>query len=97
MCSRSPLTRDDFTGTAERIVHDSLEKIGRIDCPINNAAVFIAKPFYEYAVEDDAAAVRVGHPSTNAADFADRTAEPLSLVRSASGISRPWPINPTTR
>jgi NAD(P)-dependent dehydrogenase (short-subunit alcohol dehydrogenase family) len=45
--------------TAERIVHDGLEKFGRIDTLINNAGLFIAKPFTDYTAEDYAAAVGV--------------------------------------
>lgn len=45
--------------TAERIIHDGLEKFGRIDTLINNAGVFIAKPFTDYTTEDYAAAVGV--------------------------------------
>ena len=45
--------------TAERIVHDGLEKFGRIDTLINNAGIFIAKPFTDYTSEDYAAVVGV--------------------------------------
>jgi NAD(P)-dependent dehydrogenase (short-subunit alcohol dehydrogenase family) len=45
--------------TAERIVHDGLETFGRIDTLINNAGVFIAKPFTDYSAQDYAAAVGV--------------------------------------
>src|ERR1700733_6215243 len=45
--------------TAERIVHDGLEKFGRIDTLINNAGLFIAKPFTEYTAEDYATVVGV--------------------------------------
>jgi NAD(P)-dependent dehydrogenase (short-subunit alcohol dehydrogenase family) len=45
--------------TAERIVRDGLEKFGRIDTLINNAGLFIAKPFTDYTAEDYAAAVGV--------------------------------------
>jgi NAD(P)-dependent dehydrogenase (short-subunit alcohol dehydrogenase family) len=45
--------------TAERIVHDGLEKFGRIDTLINNAGLFVAKPFTEYTAEDYATVVGV--------------------------------------
>jgi NAD(P)-dependent dehydrogenase (short-subunit alcohol dehydrogenase family) len=45
--------------TAERIVHDAMEKFGRIDTLINNAGIFIAKPFTDYTAEDYAAVVGV--------------------------------------
>ncbi len=45
--------------TAERVVEQALERFGRIDSLINNAGVFIAKPFTEYTPEDYEAVVRV--------------------------------------
>jgi NAD(P)-dependent dehydrogenase (short-subunit alcohol dehydrogenase family) len=42
--------------TAERIVQEGLARFGRIDTLINNAGIFIAKPFVEYT-EDDYAAI----------------------------------------
>jgi NAD(P)-dependent dehydrogenase (short-subunit alcohol dehydrogenase family) len=45
--------------TAERIIHQGLEKFGRIDTLVNNAGVFIAKPFTDYTAQDYAAAVGV--------------------------------------
>jgi NAD(P)-dependent dehydrogenase (short-subunit alcohol dehydrogenase family) len=38
--------------TAERIVREGLERFGRIDTLVNNAGVFLAKPFTEYTLED---------------------------------------------
>ena len=38
--------------TAERVVHEALEHFGRIDSLINNAGVFVAKPFTEYTLAD---------------------------------------------
>lgn len=37
---------------AQRIVHVALERFGRIDTLVNNAGIFIGKPFTEYTVED---------------------------------------------
>lgn len=37
---------------AQRIVDTAIERFGRIDTLINNAGVFIGKPFTEYTVED---------------------------------------------
>lgn len=44
---------------AERIVREGLQKFGRIDTLVNNAGVFIAKPFTQYTVEDYATALSV--------------------------------------
>ncbi|WP_326544366.1 SDR family NAD(P)-dependent oxidoreductase [Pseudorhodoferax sp.] len=37
---------------AERVVAAALERFGRIDTLVNNAGIFIGKPFTEYTVED---------------------------------------------
>ncbi|MFF7986435.1 SDR family NAD(P)-dependent oxidoreductase [Streptomyces sp. NPDC007901] len=38
--------------TAERVVAAALERFGRIDTVVNNAGVFVAKPFTDYTAED---------------------------------------------
>ena len=38
--------------TAERVVSEALERFGRIDTLVNNAGIFIAKPFTDYTDED---------------------------------------------
>ena len=38
--------------TAERVVQEALARFGRIDTLVNNAGIFIAKPFTDYSVED---------------------------------------------
>jgi NAD(P)-dependent dehydrogenase (short-subunit alcohol dehydrogenase family) len=38
--------------TAERIVSAAIERFGRIDTLVNNAGVFVAKPFTDYTDED---------------------------------------------
>jgi NAD(P)-dependent dehydrogenase (short-subunit alcohol dehydrogenase family) len=50
--------------TAERVVAEALARFGRIDTLVNNAGIFMAKPFTEYTAEDFAAKV-----STNLAGF----------------------------
>jgi NAD(P)-dependent dehydrogenase (short-subunit alcohol dehydrogenase family) len=50
--------------TAERVVKEALERFGRIDTLINNAGIFIAKPFVDYTAEDFASKI-----STNVAGF----------------------------
>jgi NAD(P)-dependent dehydrogenase (short-subunit alcohol dehydrogenase family) len=44
---------------AERIVAEGLAAFGRIDTLVNNAGVFIAKPFTQYTAEDYALALSV--------------------------------------
>jgi NAD(P)-dependent dehydrogenase (short-subunit alcohol dehydrogenase family) len=38
--------------TAEHVVTEAISRFGRIDTLINNAGIFIAKPFIDYTVED---------------------------------------------
>jgi NAD(P)-dependent dehydrogenase (short-subunit alcohol dehydrogenase family) len=38
--------------TADRIVEGALERFGRIDTLINNAGVFVSKPFTDYTAAD---------------------------------------------
>jgi NAD(P)-dependent dehydrogenase (short-subunit alcohol dehydrogenase family) len=45
--------------TTDRIISGALESFGRIDTLVNNAGVFISKPFTDYTAEDYAAVVGV--------------------------------------
>jgi NAD(P)-dependent dehydrogenase (short-subunit alcohol dehydrogenase family) len=47
------------TATAERIVTGALERFGRVDTLINNAGVFIGKPFTDYSLKDYQLAISV--------------------------------------
>ena len=38
--------------TSERVVEEALDRFGRIDTLINNAGIYIGKPFTDYSVED---------------------------------------------
>src|SRR5689334_23010595 len=38
--------------TAERVVRAALERFGRIDTLVNNAGVFVSKPFVEFTLDD---------------------------------------------
>jgi len=38
--------------TADRIIEGALERFGRIDTLVNNAGVFVSKPFTDYTAED---------------------------------------------
>lgn len=45
--------------TAQRIVSEALERFGRIDSQVNNAGIFVAKPFVDYTEEDYASVVAI--------------------------------------
>ena len=45
--------------TAERLVASALKRFGRVDTLVNNAGIFIAKPFVDYTVEDFARVLSV--------------------------------------
>src|SRR5467141_5396603 len=45
--------------TADRIVEEGLARFGRIDTLINNAGIFIAKPFIDYTEEDYASILAI--------------------------------------
>jgi NAD(P)-dependent dehydrogenase (short-subunit alcohol dehydrogenase family) len=45
--------------TAERVVEQALDRFGRIDSLINNAGIFIGKPFTDYTPDDYAAITTV--------------------------------------
>ncbi|WP_405593022.1 SDR family NAD(P)-dependent oxidoreductase [Streptomyces sp. NBC_01092] len=45
--------------TAERVVAAAVERFGRIDTVVNNAGIFVAKPFTEYTAEDYAAVIGI--------------------------------------
>jgi NAD(P)-dependent dehydrogenase (short-subunit alcohol dehydrogenase family) len=38
--------------TAERAISESVKRFGRIDTLVNNAGIFVAKPFTQYSAED---------------------------------------------
>ena len=46
-------------GTAERVVGEAIERFGRIDTLINNAGIYIGKPFTDYTLQDFNALVEV--------------------------------------
>jgi NAD(P)-dependent dehydrogenase (short-subunit alcohol dehydrogenase family) len=45
--------------TARRVISEAVKHFGRIDTLINNAGIFVAKPFTSYTVEDYAAVTGV--------------------------------------
>jgi NAD(P)-dependent dehydrogenase (short-subunit alcohol dehydrogenase family) len=50
--------------TADLVFKEALDRFGRVDTPVNNAGMFMAKPFTAYSYEDYAA-----HISTNVTGF----------------------------
>jgi NAD(P)-dependent dehydrogenase (short-subunit alcohol dehydrogenase family) len=46
-------------GTADRIIAGALERFGRIDTLVNNAGIYLSKPFTDYTAEDYASVVGV--------------------------------------
>jgi NAD(P)-dependent dehydrogenase (short-subunit alcohol dehydrogenase family) len=45
--------------TARRVISEAVARFGRVDTLVNNAGIFIAKPFTQYTAEDYAAAIGV--------------------------------------
>ncbi|MGM4918386.1 SDR family oxidoreductase [Tardiphaga sp. 813_E8_N1_3] len=50
--------------TADRVVKEALSRFGRVDTLVNNAGIFIAKPFTDYTAEDFVSKI-----ATNVAGF----------------------------
>jgi NAD(P)-dependent dehydrogenase (short-subunit alcohol dehydrogenase family) len=67
--------------TARRVIAEGLARFGRIDTLVNNAGVFIAKPFTQYSEEDFASKI-----STNVAGFFHITQAAVeAMERNGSG------------
>src|SRR5208283_2905217 len=45
--------------TADKIIGQALDRFGRVDTLINNAGVFVSKPFTDYTAEDYALVIGV--------------------------------------
>ncbi|MDV9173490.1 SDR family oxidoreductase [Streptomyces sp. W16] len=45
--------------TAERVVAAAIERFGRIDALVNNAGIFVAKPFTDYTADDYASVIGI--------------------------------------
>lgn len=67
--------------TSRHIVAEGLQRFGRIDTLVNNAGIFVAKPFTQYSEEDFAAKI-----STNVAGFFHVTRAAVEVMeRNGSG------------
>jgi NAD(P)-dependent dehydrogenase (short-subunit alcohol dehydrogenase family) len=67
--------------TAERVVNEALARFGRIDTLVNNAGIFMAKPFTEYTAEDFALTI-----ATNLAGFFHITQRVMAeMLKQGSG------------
>jgi NAD(P)-dependent dehydrogenase (short-subunit alcohol dehydrogenase family) len=67
--------------TAQRIVREAMARFGRIDTLVNNAGIFIAKPFTDYTAEDFTSKI-----STNLAGFFHVTqAVAAQMLKQGSG------------
>jgi NAD(P)-dependent dehydrogenase (short-subunit alcohol dehydrogenase family) len=67
--------------TAERVVSEAIARFGRVDTLVNNAGIFIAKPFTGYSAEDYAAVLGV-----NLAGFFHITQRAIAeMVKQGSG------------
>ena len=67
--------------TAQRVVKEAIQRFGRIDTLVNNAGIFIAKPFTEYTAKDFEAVL-----ATNTAGFYHITqAAVAEMLRQGSG------------
>ena len=67
------------------MVHEALDRFGQVDSLINNAGVFVAKPFTEYTADDYHRVTAV-----NLAGFFHVTQRAIGpMVRRAAAISSP--------
>lgn len=66
--------------TAERVVAAAVERFGRIDTVVNNAGVFVAKPFTEYTAADYAAVTGI-----NVAGFVHLTQQAVPHLLAQGG------------
>ncbi len=68
------------TGEGARVVRETLARFGRVDSLVNNAGIFVAKPFTEYTDEDFAAVT-----GTNLVGFFDITRSAVKAMEANGG------------
>lgn len=67
--------------TADRVVKEAVSRFGRVDTLVNNAGIFIAKPFTDYTADDFALKI-----ATNVAGFFHITQRAVAeMVKQGSG------------
>ena len=67
-------------GEGARVVRETLARFGRVDTLVNNAGIFVAKPFTEYTDEDFAAVT-----GTNLIGFFDITRSAVAAMQDGGG------------
>ncbi|MFI6095542.1 SDR family NAD(P)-dependent oxidoreductase [Lentzea sp. NPDC051213] len=67
-------------GEGARVVREALARFGRVDSLVNNAGIFVAKPFTEYTDEDFAAVT-----GTNLIGFFDITRSAVAQMQENGG------------
>ncbi|MDX8149138.1 SDR family oxidoreductase [Lentzea sp. BCCO 10_0061] len=68
------------TGEGARVVQETLARFGRVDSLVNNAGIFVAKPFTEYTDEDFATVT-----GTNLIGFFDITRAAVAAIGDNGG------------
>ncbi|MCR3752499.1 SDR family NAD(P)-dependent oxidoreductase [Lentzea californiensis] len=68
------------SGEGARVVRETLARFGRVDSLVNNAGIFVAKPFTEYTDEDFAAVT-----GTNLVGFFDITRSAVKAMETNGG------------
>lgn len=67
--------------TAARVIDEAVSRFGRIDTLVNNAGIFVAKPFTEYTADDYAAMI-----GTNLTGFFHMTQQAIAqMLKQGSG------------